>query len=109
MSPTLEAESTLTDRYQTTIPETVRQALRLSKRDRIHYAILPSGEVVLSRADSADDADPVLGQFLGFLAQDMATHPERLQTMDAHLAQQIHALTEGIEIDLDAPLLADDE
>jgi antitoxin PrlF len=39
----------------------------------------------------------------------MAAHPERLQTMDARLAQQIQALTEGIEVDLDAPLSADDE
>lgn len=109
MFSTLEAESTLTDRYQTTIPEAVRRALHLSKRDRIHYTILPGGEVVLSRADSAEDADPVLGQFLGFLAQDMAAHPERLQTMDARLAQQIQVLTEGIEVDLDAPLSADDE
>ena len=31
MSAPLEAESTLTDRYQTTVPETVRRALRLKK------------------------------------------------------------------------------
>ncbi|WP_206165702.1 type II toxin-antitoxin system PrlF family antitoxin, partial [Citrobacter braakii] len=37
MPATLEAESTLTDRYQTTVPETVRRALRLGKRDKIHY------------------------------------------------------------------------
>ena len=108
MSPTLEAESTLTDRYQTTIPEPVRRALRLDKRDKIHYAILPSGEVVLSRADAAEDADPVLHQFLDFLAQDMAAHPKRLQAMDTGLAQRIHALTDGIDVDLDAPLAADD-
>lgn len=34
---TLEFESTLTDRYQTTAPTAVRQALRLGKRDRIRY------------------------------------------------------------------------
>ena len=32
MAVTLEVESTLTDRYQTTVPETVRRALRLGKR-----------------------------------------------------------------------------
>jgi hypothetical protein len=31
MPATLDAESTLTDRYQTTVPETVRRALRLGK------------------------------------------------------------------------------
>ena len=49
MAATLEVESTLTDRYQTTVPETVRRALRLRKRDKIHYTIRPGGEVVLSR------------------------------------------------------------
>ena len=48
MPATLEAESTLTDRYQTTVPETVRRALRLGKRDKIHYTVRPSGEVVLT-------------------------------------------------------------
>ena len=46
MAATLEVESTLTDRYQTTVPETVRRALKLGKRDKIHYTIRPSGEVV---------------------------------------------------------------
>ena len=41
----------LTDRYQTTVPETVRRALRLGKRDKIHYTIRPDGEVVLSRVE----------------------------------------------------------
>ena len=35
MSAGLEVESTLTDRYQTTVPQTVRRALRLGKRDKI--------------------------------------------------------------------------
>ena len=33
MATELEAESTLTDRYQTTVPEVVRRALKLGKRD----------------------------------------------------------------------------
>jgi antitoxin PrlF len=41
MPATLEAESTLTDRYQTTVPETVRRALRLRKRDKIQYVSHP--------------------------------------------------------------------
>ena len=108
MPATLEVESTLTDRYQTTVPETVRRALRLGKRDKIHYTIRPSGEVVLTRVDTEGD-DPVLGQFLGFLARDIASHPERLQTIDAAFVQRLQSLTGGVEIDLDAPLSADDE
>ncbi|MBP8214168.1 MAG: type II toxin-antitoxin system PrlF family antitoxin [Propionivibrio sp.] len=109
MPATLEVESTLTDRYQTTVPETVRRALHLSKRDKIHYTIRPSGEVVLTRADATDGDDPLLGQFLGFLAHDIAEHPERLQAIDAGFVQRLQSLTGGIEVDLDAPLSADDE
>lgn len=109
MSITLEVESTLTDRYQTTVPETVRRALRLGKRDKIHYTILASGEVLLKRADSADEEDPVLTAFLDFLATEIAKHPDRLRTLDAGLAQRLQALVGGVEIDLDAPLPADDE
>ena len=109
MPATLEVESTLTDRYQTTVPETVRRALRLGKRDKIHYTIRPSGEVVLTRAEASEGDDPVLGQFLGFLALDIASHPERLQAVDAGLIRRLHALVGGIEVDLDAVLSADDE
>ena len=53
MSDILKVESTLTDRYQTTVPETVCRALQLGKRDKIHHAIRPGGEVVLMRAEDA--------------------------------------------------------
>lgn len=109
MPATLEVESTLTDRYQTTVPETVRRALKLGKRDKIHYTIRSDGEVVLSRAAAAEGNDPLLGQFLGFLAQDIAAHPDRLQSVDAGLVQRIQSLVEGVEVDLDAPLSANDE
>ena len=109
MPITLEVESTLTDRYQTTVPETVRRALRLGKRDKIHYAIRPSGEVVLTRAESSGGDDPVLGQFLGFLARDMASHPERLQAVDAGFVQRLQSLVTGVEVDADTVLSADDE
>lgn len=108
MPATLEVESTLTDRYQTTVPETVRRALRLGKRDKIHYTIRPGGEVVLTRAVTEVD-DPVLSQFLGFLARDIASHPQRLQSIDASFVQRLQSLTGGIEVNLDAPLSADDE
>lgn len=109
MPAIVEVESTLTDRYQTTVPETVRRALRLGKRDKIRYAIRPSGEVVLTRADAVEGDDPVLGQFLGFLARDIASHPERLQAVDAGLVQRLHSLIGDVEVDLDAALSADDE
>ena len=109
MRATFEVESTLTDRFQTTVPETVRRALRLDKRDKIHYSIRPGGEVVLTRAAASEGDDPVLGQFLGFLAQDIASHPERLQAIDAGFVQRLQSLVGGVKVDLDAVLSADDE
>ena len=109
MAASLEIESTLTDRYQTTVPETVRRALQLGKRDKLQYTIRPGGEVVLTRAAPAEKDDPVLGQFLGFLSRDIASHPQRLQAMDANFVQRLQSLTGGIDVDLDAPLSADDE
>lgn len=109
MTAILEVESTLTDRYQTTVPESVRRALRLGKRDKIQYTIRPGGEVVLSRVEAREEDDPVLGQFLGFLSGDMAGHPERLQPVDAGLVQRIHSLVGGTDIDLHAALSADNE
>lgn len=109
MTPAIEAESTLTDRYQTTVPETVRRALKLGKRDRIHYTVRSNGEVVLSRAEASFEADPVLGQFLGFLANDIARHPEGVGSIDSSFIQHVRSLTAGVDIDLDAPLSADDE
>ena len=109
MAATLEVESTLTDRYQTTVPETVRRALKLGKRDKIHYSIRPGGEVVLTRVETSDGDDPVLGQFLDFLAADITRHPERLQALDADLVQRIQSLVGGVDINLDAALSEDDE
>lgn len=109
MTVTLEVESTLTDRYQTTVPETVRRALKLGKRDKIHYTIRQNGEVVLTRAIATEGDDPVLGQFLSFLARDIASHPEKIRAVDAGLAQRIQSLVGGIEVDLNAALSEDDE
>ncbi|MET0265632.1 MAG: type II toxin-antitoxin system PrlF family antitoxin [Duganella sp.] len=108
MSTVLDAESTLTDRYQTTVPEVVRRALQLGKRDKIRYTIRATGEVMLTRAEESEADDPILGQFLGFLARDIANHPERLQAMDAGLVQRLQSLVDKIEVDLDAALPADD-
>jgi len=109
MAAILEVESTLTDRYQTTIPEAVRRALKLGKRDKSHYTVLPGCEVVISRTEITEKDDPVLEQFLGFLSNDFAQHPERLQTIDANLVQRIRSLVGGIEVDLNSALSPEDE
>lgn len=109
MAHTLTLESTLTDRYQTTVPNAVRHALKLGKRDKISYIIQPDGGVLLVRANSEKADDPVLGKFLDFLAQDIATHPGHLQGIDAGLKKRIKALVKNVAVDLDAPLAAKDE
>ena len=91
MSTTLESESTLTDRYQTTVPETVRRALKLGKRDKIHYSIRPDGAVVMSRVSQTEEEDPVIRQFLGFLIEDLAKQPVMCQHFSGHKAKQILA------------------
>lgn len=108
MPSTLQFESTLTDRYQTTVPETVRHVLRLGKRDKIHYVIQPDGAVLMTRSSPSED-DPVVGNFLEFLAQDMKNHPNHIQMIDAGLANRIRSLVGHIEVDLEAPLSADEE
>jgi antitoxin PrlF len=109
MLAVLEVESTLTDRYQTTVPETVRRALHLQKRDKIHYTIQPGGEVLLSRLGGSDEADPVLGNFLSFLSKSIASHPDQIKLIDTEFVQRIQGLTHGVEVDLEAPLSASDE
>ena len=109
MPAILEVESTLTERYQTTVPEPVRRALRLGKRDKIHFTIRPDGDVVLTRATQTSNEDPVMGHFLNFLAYDMATHPERLTAVDAGLVHRIQCLVGDLNVDLDAALSAEDE
>lgn len=100
----LEAESTLTDRYQTTVPEPVRTALGLSKRSRLHYDISGDGVVTLRRADN----DSALEPFLELLVQDIHDHPERLQHLPPALRLRIDDLVSDVEVDLDSAL-ADDE
>jgi len=106
MNTAFELESTLTDRYQTTVPEAVRRALKLGKRDKIHYTVQPNGQVVITRGE---DHDPALDAFLQFLARDITEHPQHLQSVDANLVKRINSLVSGIEIDLKAELSADDE
>lgn len=50
----------------------------------------------------------MLGEFLGFLARDMASHPVRLQAVDAGLVDRLQSLVGGIEVDLDAALATDE-
>ncbi len=109
MTATLELESTLTDRYQTTVPGAVRRVLKLGKRDKVRYVVRADGMVALSRVATESEDDPVLDQFLGFLARDLTDHPQHVRSIDAGLVERALSLVKNVEVDIDAPLVAEDE
>lgn len=53
--------------------------------------------------------DPVLDQFLSFLAVDMRSHPEKLQPLTASMAQSVASLVADVAVDLDGALSDEDE
>ncbi len=107
MNAILEADSTLTDRYQTTVPEPVRRALGLQKRDSIHYEVLADGQVRLSRA-AQHKSDPVVVSFLALLDKDLVRGGS-VTRANTDLVTSIQRLVNGVDIDLDAALSPDDE
>lgn len=56
-----------------------------------------------------DEDDPVLAQFLDFLARDIDEHPERLRPLSVDFVRRAQELVAGIEFDIDAPLSPEDE
>ena len=106
---TLDREtSTLTDRYQTTVPGAVRRQLDLRKGDRIRYCIEADGRVYIEPVREEGD-DPALGPFLDLLEADIRAHPERIVPLDGDLRNRAATLVESMDVDLDAPLSPDDE
>jgi antitoxin PrlF len=103
-----EEISTLTARYQTTVPAGVRRQLKLKKGDQIRYQIDADGRVYLEAARD-DEADPALGPFLDLLSKDIQERPEALQDVDIDLIERLQDLVKGVEVDLDAPLTPEDD
>lgn len=101
--------SKLTDRYQTTVPASVRKQLKLGKGDRLRYCVEADGRVYIEPVRESEDADPALGAFLDLLETDIKSHPERLEAFDGALRDRLEALVRDGEVDLDAPLCPDDE
>lgn len=116
---TLSIESSLTSRYQTTVPKTIRDILGLRKNDKIRYSIDSFGRVTISRANQADSEedleekeDPVVEKFLSFLEQDMLNHPESIGEIPSDLVKRAQDLIFGVEFDLEEMLeeiLEDDD
>ena len=72
------------------------------------YTIESDGRVVISRADHIE-SDPVIGQFLNFLAQDIEKNPHHVQSLSPDLVSCVQALVADVDLDLDELLLEEDE
>ena len=48
-------QSTITDKFQTTIPLEVRRALKLSPRQRVSYEVRPDGSAVMRPIPQLDE------------------------------------------------------
>ncbi len=94
----LEAESTLTTRYQTTIPDAVRKVLGLSKHDRLVYRVSADGEVHLAKAGAAEAEDAALAPFLALLDVRMTTKPARIVAYTDADAKDDLALVKGVAL-----------
>ena len=108
MNALLKDQSRLTDRYQTTIPSSVRKALDLKKGDDIQFLVEPNGRVYLAPIREAIP-DQAVGALLQFLESDISAHPERLRAFGGGLRSRLEALVGDVDVDLDAPLSPDDE
>lgn len=107
MARLLQTESTLTDRYQTTVPDTVRKALHLGKRDKILYTVQSDGHVLMTRAE--DPEDPAITAFLNFIAKDIQNNPGNLTAINKNLITRIQSLITNVEVNLDESLAEDDD
>ena len=92
----LTAESTLTTRYQTTIPDAVRKVLGLGKNDRLVYRVTEVGEVRLAKAGAQDAEDPALVPFLALLDKRLEARPDLVVPYTDADADQDRALIKGV-------------
>ncbi|MEJ8321743.1 type II toxin-antitoxin system PrlF family antitoxin [Kosakonia sacchari] len=97
----LEADSKLTERHQTTIPVSIRDALHLSGGDRIRYKLLSNGEVLITRYEEQQE-DPVMQSFLNFIAQDISNNPQNIKQLDLSRGFDLVA---GMDVNLDDDII----
>jgi antitoxin PrlF len=102
----LLGQSTLTDRYQTTIPNAVRAQLGLGKRDLIEFVQADDGSIVLRRAETfeADEFPEELISWLGFIDKDQKENPQQLQVLDETFFVKAKKIVGDLDVDLEADL-----
>ena len=106
MPTSFERTSTITDKAQITLPKDVRQALRVSRGDRITWRVEDS-KVSVHRADGEGDGDPVLEGFLSFVAKDMKDRPQSISALTPALVDRIAGLIDGVTVGPDEKIEGD--
>jgi antitoxin PrlF len=105
MSAILEEISTITAKGQTTVPKSVRTALGVDYGGKIAFRVDERGVSV--HCAETDNEDPAIDRFLAFLADDIARRPETVTALTPALAERLAALTDGVKVDLEAPIDGD--
>ncbi|MEN9798502.1 MAG: hypothetical protein RL653_2198 [Pseudomonadota bacterium] len=104
---TIEERSTLTAKGQTTVPRAIRQFLGLKEGDELAFRV--EGQQVVVVAVEAEHEDPIVGEFLRFLARDMAKRPRALEPLSREFAGRVRKLVKGTRVNLEAPIDGDVE
>jgi antitoxin PrlF len=99
-----ELVSKITAKAQTTLPSGVRKALAVRPGDSLRYRIEGHRAIIEKVSPEAEEADPALEAFLGFLASDLTAHPERVRGMPRALLRRARILTRNVLIDHSAPI-----
>ena len=102
----LLGQSTLTDRYQTTIPTSVRKHLGLGKRDLIEFVQADDGSIVLRRAENTatEEFPAELLAWLEFIEKDHQQNPEQFRVLDDEFFAEAKGMVGDLEVDLEADL-----
>jgi antitoxin PrlF len=84
------AQSTITDKFQTTIPLEVREALKLKPRQRISYEVRPDRTAVMR-------PEPALDELFGSLKLSRPVASSREEKQAARQAMAREASQEGLK------------
>jgi len=107
MTVVVRKVATVTEKGQTTVPKSVRDALGLGQGDRIAFSIDENRRVFLER-DDGEEGDPVIESFLAFLASDMQRNPEKsVADIPQDLRDRIERLIREVPVDLEASIDGD--
>ena len=81
------------------------------KKAKVQAKVISYGQILVSVVDQAPSAqledDPVVEAFLGFLAEDMRSNPERLAPLSQIAIDRVQKLTKDVVVD-DNEVLPDD-